>query len=86
MRVRRFVVHPQALVRLFTMPVNSWFRHIVSNPLPADVELVRMYDTFDGRTVLVVRSEEFDDVADGAVIPEHPTPLFEIQYPKGLTE
>ena len=53
---------------------------IVKNALPQDAEYVRAgYDNF-GNMFVVLRSESFEDIKEGAIMPELPRPEFEKVY------
>lgn len=84
MRLKRFVFMADSFLKLFMFgsPYHRAAR-LLKNGLPDDAQIARIYDTFEGRIVIVVHSETFDEVLDGAIIPELPAPEFGIP---GITE
>lgn len=49
---------------------------LIENALPDDAEIVRVGHDHTGWFHIVITSQEFAEVAEGAVIPEHPAPRF----------
>lgn len=84
MRLRRFIFLQHNFIRMFQADTPAAlvrpaaFVRVVKNPLPSDAEIVRVYCDHVGRITFVVSSAEFDLLEDGAEIPEHPSPQFEL--------
>lgn len=71
MKARVLYISGSLLVDIFTRGTRE--AEVVENALPEDTEIVRAhYDPLKERLELVVKSEEFSEVAVGHAFPEHP--------------
>lgn len=72
-RYRLLYVTPEVFVDL-CKPGPPRFVEVAENPLPPDASWVRYgYDCQRNAIQLIVESEAFEPVAEGAHIPQHPT-------------
>lgn len=73
-RQRLLRISCYTLVRL----LGSGVRHfeVIDHALPEDTRVVRVFsDDHLGCFMIVIESAVFDEVDEGAIIPEHPTPV-----------
>lgn len=57
----------------------GWQR-VIEHPLPDDAEVVRVGYDETGWLLLMVQSEEYEDVTEGNTYPDVVTPMFRLEY------
>jgi len=79
-RVRRVAVHPRVLVDL--MIDGTGGLDVVAHALPEGTGYVLCtWDPIGATVWLIVEHASFDPIDEGAVIPEHPAPVFRRHAP-----
>jgi hypothetical protein len=74
-RVRRVALNPRIVVDLMIAGTDGL--DVVANQLPEGTDyLLATWDPVNVVVWLIVEHESFDAVAEGAVMPEHPSPVF----------
>lgn len=82
MRIRYLPINIDFLIRLCQMNglTEDSTVKIVENPLPDDVEVIRMgHDSF-GNINIILQSSEFEEISEGGEIPLQPRTVFNRMY------
>ena len=74
-RVRRVALHPRIVIDLMIDGTDGL--DVVANALPEGTAYVlATWDPINAVVWLIVEHDRFEEVAEGEVIPEHPSPVF----------
>lgn len=77
MRIKRFRLHESNLLRLYSNTNGEFHRIRCVNPIPDDAIVYRSGHDPSGYLWIIVSSASFDEVPEGHLIPELPSPMFE---------